>query len=336
MFTYLSVWLVLCLLGVDFFYCGAHRLSHEMNLLWTGHVVHHQSEEYNLSVALRQSTFQKFFTTPFYWPLALLGFKSEWFLVVSAINLLYQFWIHTEIVGKMPVFEWLFNSPSHHRVHHGRDPKYIDRNHGGTLIIWDRMFGTFQAEEETPTYGITKPVNTWEPVNANLKPFKDLWHEMREIRSWWSRFLLLWKPPGWMPKENGGFRAPEPVDKTRYAKFHIHLPLALNAYLLTHYLLLLGGTAVFLFTKDTYSAPMQVGLALLILFSVLTLGWLFEARKSGIWVEGTRLMLSSALLWWAFWGSSGFLLVAAATTLTTVLSVSVLLRYKVSLVYTGD
>ena len=136
-------WLALFLLA-DMAYYWAHRMSHEINLFWGGHVVHHQSEDYNLSVALRQSSFQVVWTFAFSLPLALIGFDTLDFALISALSLLYQFWIHTETINKMGWFEYVFNTPSHHRVHHGRNPKYIDKNHAGTLIIWDRMFGTFQ------------------------------------------------------------------------------------------------------------------------------------------------------------------------------------------------
>jgi alkylglycerol monooxygenase len=163
-------WLGLFLL-TDFTYYWAHRMSHEINLFWGGHVVHHQSEEYNLSVALRQSSFQVVWTFAFSLPIALLGFNTVDFVLISAFNTLYQFWIHTETINKMGWFEYVFNTPSHHRVHHGRNPKYIDKNHAGSLIIWDKMFGTFQAEEERPTYGITKPINSWNAVWANFSHY---------------------------------------------------------------------------------------------------------------------------------------------------------------------
>lgn len=141
-------WVALFLL-VDFAYYWAHRMSHEVNLFWGGHVVHHQSEEYNLSVALRQSSLQVVWTFAFNLPIALLGFQTLDFVLVAAFNTLYQFWIHTETIGKLPRWiEFIFNTPSHHRLHHGRNPKYIDKNHAGSLIIWDRIFGTFQKKEE--------------------------------------------------------------------------------------------------------------------------------------------------------------------------------------------
>ena len=147
-------WLIL-FMGVDFFYYWFHRLSHQINALWAAHIVHHQSEEYNLTVALRQSWFQSGFSWVFYLPLAFVGFEPVMFLTVSAFNTLYQFWIHTRAIGDMGFLEWFLNTPSHHRVHHGSNSKYIDKNHAGTLIIWDRLFGTFKVlPREEIVYGV--------------------------------------------------------------------------------------------------------------------------------------------------------------------------------------
>ncbi len=134
-----------CFVGQDFLYYWFHRWSHEVGAGWAAHVVHHQSEEYNLTVALRQGALQPAFSWVFYLPLAVLGFPPAMFLAVSSFNTLYQFWIHTRLIGRLGPLEWVLNTPSHHRVHHGRNPRYIDRNHGGTLIVWDRLFGTFGA-----------------------------------------------------------------------------------------------------------------------------------------------------------------------------------------------
>lgn len=124
---------------VDFFYYWKHRMSHEINILWLGHSIHHQSEEYNLSVALRQSWFDKFFSFPFYLPLAIIGFDTQSFVVAVGLNLLYQFWVHTEVIDRMGFLEYFMSTPSHHRVHHARNPEYIDKNHGGVFIIWDKF-----------------------------------------------------------------------------------------------------------------------------------------------------------------------------------------------------
>src|ERR1700722_8367252 len=145
---------VIALVGVDFLYYWWHRLSHEVNVLWVAHVVHHQSEDYNLAVALRQAILTSFTAVPFYLPLAFLGVPPLVFASANAISTLYQFWIHTELVGKLGWFEGWLNTPSHHRVHHAVTPQYLDRNYGAILIVWDRLFGTFIREEEAPVYGI--------------------------------------------------------------------------------------------------------------------------------------------------------------------------------------
>src|SRR5258706_12008134 len=147
-------WLI-AFIGVDFFYYWWHRLSHEVNFLWAAHVVHHQSEDYNLAVALRQAVLTHFTAVPFYLPLALAGVPPIVYATTHAFSTLYQFWIHTELVGKArgPV-DWILNLPSHHRVHHAVNRQYLDKNYGATLIIWDRIFGTYIEEIEKPVNGI--------------------------------------------------------------------------------------------------------------------------------------------------------------------------------------
>lgn len=269
--------LILLFLGVDFQYYWAHRLSHQINLFWVGHVIHHQSEDYNLSVALRQGALQKFFTSPFALPLAFLGFDPYWFLYISALNTLYQFWIHTEAIDKMGWFEYIFNTPSHHRVHHGRDPKYIDKNHAGSLIIWDKMFGTFQAEEERPHYGITKPTETFNPVMAHIRPLQQLWDDVKEVHGW-DKVRLLFKGPGWFPETAGGPKLPPevPVD---YKKYDVKVPIKLNAYALVQFLLTLGYVAGFLFTYSSFELYDQITGAAWIILALIALGALFQKSK---------------------------------------------------------
>ncbi len=286
-------WILLCFIGVDFFYYWAHRLSHEVNLFWLGHVVHHQSEDYNLSVALRQSTFQKMFTFYFYFPLAFLGFKTEWFVMMGAFNLLYQFWIHTEVIKRLPAwYEYLFNTPSHHRVHHARDPRYIDKNHAGTLMVWDRMFGTFAEEEDKPTYGITTPLNTFNPIMANVRPFINLWNEVKRVPGLLNKWKLIWKPPGWYPAELGGFRPPKEVDKRSYRKYDVVLSTGLNVYLLLHYLIILLITSLFLFNAGGLDLLLQISISVFIVLSIAFLGIIFDDREKALRLELSRFSLS--------------------------------------------
>lgn len=284
-------WLVILFLGVDLGYYWAHRMSHQVNLFWAGHVVHHQSEEYNLSVALRQGALQKIFTAAFYLPLALLGFSPYYFLLLGAFNTLYQFWIHTEAIRSMGPLEWIMNTPSHHRVHHGRNPKYIDRNHAGVFIIWDRMFGTFQPEEEKPVYGITMPVQCWDPVSAHLRPFRNMRNDWKTIKEWRYRLQLLFMKPGWLPEKYGGYRAPKEVYTESYVKFNNPLNRPMTYYLLVQFLFILGGTSFFLFNLDSLSASGKIVATALITLSIMTTGFLFEGRKWASRAEYFRLIL---------------------------------------------
>jgi alkylglycerol monooxygenase len=289
-------WIVLVLL-VDLAYYWAHRMSHEINLFWGGHVVHHQSEEYNLSVALRQSSLQVIWTFGFSLPIAFLGFETFDFALIAAFNTLYQFWIHTETIGKLPkVIELIFNTPSHHRVHHGRDPKYIDKNHAGSLIIWDRMFGTFQEEEEKPTYGITKPVNSWNALWANMSHYADMSSDLQRIPKWSDRFRYLFKKPGWLPDYMGGYRPAQPVDKSTYRKYDTPSPLSLNLYVLFQYILCLAGTALFLFNQKNFTLGEKAFITVLISVVVINCGVLFEQRPWVKFAEWLRIFLYPLIL----------------------------------------
>lgn len=279
-----AYWVVLFLL-VDLAYYWAHRMSHEINLFWGGHVVHHQSEDYNLSVALRQSSFQVVWTFAFSLPIALLGFETYHFALISAFNTLYQFWIHTETIGKMGWFEYVFNTPSHHRVHHGRDPKYIDKNHAGTLIIWDRMFGTFQREEERPTYGITKPINSWNAVWANFSHYSMMAAELKMIPTWSDRLRYLFKKPGWLPQSLGGYRPAPVIDRTVYRKYDTPAPVRVNYYVLVQYIICLIVTATFLFKQREFDLTQKSIVAALISWWVVNCGVLFEKRA---WIWGAE------------------------------------------------
>jgi alkylglycerol monooxygenase len=282
------LWFVLCFIGVDFCYYWSHRLSHDINIFWTGHVVHHQSEEYNLSVALRQGAMQKVLMFWVYLPLAIVGFSPEWFLYSIGFNLLYQFWIHTEAIDKMGWFELIFNTPSHHRVHHGRNPKYLDKNHAGVLIVWDKLFGTYQKEEEHPTYGITRPTESFNPVWAHVQPFSRLFQDVRSIPGWGDKLLFLLKPPGWYPKSMGGFREPGPIEKP-IRKFNVELAFSVNIYLLVQYALAIGLTAGFLFGLDMYNVFEKVLFVVFILFYVLVLGVIFDKKRSAVLFDILRI-----------------------------------------------
>lgn len=190
---------ILVLFAEDFCYYWFHRTSHENRLFWASHVVHHSSQKYNLSTALRQTWSGGFYSFIFWIPLILLGFHPVMVLVQISISLLYQYWIHTELIEKLPKwFEAIFNTPSHHRVHHATNPQYLDRNHAGIFIIWDRLFGTFEPEIEKPVYGLVKNIHTYNPIKVAFNEWIQMMNDAFTSKTTFAnRLKYLVKPPGW-------------------------------------------------------------------------------------------------------------------------------------------
>jgi len=191
------------LLAYDFCYYWLHRGGHRIAALWAAHVVHHQSEDYNLSTALRQTSSGFLFGWIFYLPLAVAGVPPLVFGTVALIDLLYQFWVHTQQVGKLGWFDRWFCSPSNHRVHHAVNDRYVDRNYGGILIVWDRLFSTFEEEDDAEpcVYGTRAPLRSWNPVWANLQVYRDLVLDSWRARAWSDKLRVWLKPPGWRPAD---------------------------------------------------------------------------------------------------------------------------------------
>ncbi len=294
LFEILPTWYNLIILFVlaDFFYYWAHRKSHEINLFWGGHVVHHQSEDYNFSVALRQGSFQIIWTFFFYIPLAILGFDTLSFVLMSGLVTVYQFWIHTETIGKLGPVEWIMNTPSHHRVHHGRNPKYIDKNHAGVFIIWDRMFGTFQKEEERPTYGITKPTESWNPVWVNLQHYVEMGRGLKQMKGFKNKMNYIFNKPGWLPAEMGGQMPIPEVNEATDRKYDKKASAKITLYAFIQYIIILAGTAFFLFQADNFTTLQQLLAVGLIILGVLTCGLLLEENKYAIALEFFRLFIT--------------------------------------------
>jgi sterol desaturase/sphingolipid hydroxylase (fatty acid hydroxylase superfamily) len=190
------------LLVWDFVYYWNHRIQHESRWLWAIHVVHHSSERYNLSTALRQPVADSFGMFVPYGLMAWFGFRPALIETARGINLIYQFWIHTEAIDHMGAAEEVLNTPSHHRVHHGVNPQYLDRNHGGILIIWDRMFGTFEREREQPVYGLTKNIETFDPVRIATHEYVDIIRDVARSKSWRDRLGHVIAHPGWRKRRD--------------------------------------------------------------------------------------------------------------------------------------
>ncbi len=250
---------VFALIFYDFCYYWLHRLGHESAILWAAHVVHHQSQDYNLSTALRQTSSGALLGWVFYIPMALAGVPPEVFGIVALVDLLYQFWVHTEHVPKLGWFDRWFCSPSNHRVHHAVNDRYVDRNYGGILVVWDRLFGSFKEEDEKCVYGTRNPLNSWDPLWANAEVycslFKDAWH----AKSWIDKLRVFIKPPGWRPADVAA-RFPKPafvVEAVR-GKFQASASGAANWFGVISFNLLLVGVAAFLWFADAMEQEMQL------------------------------------------------------------------------------
>ena len=193
--------LAAALLVADFIYYWEHRIAHEVRLLWTQHAVHHSSRDMNIVTAVRFGPLEGIWAMIVHIPMILMGFAPEVVIGGQIVVLAYQTWLHTELIGKLGPLEWILNTPSHHRVHHGSDAKYLDRNYGGILIIWDRIWGTFQEEEETPRYGLTRDFDSRNPIKVWFSEWPDLLRDVFKARTLSEGFAYFFRGPGWRPKQ---------------------------------------------------------------------------------------------------------------------------------------
>jgi hypothetical protein len=216
-------------------------------VFWAAHVVHHQSQEYNLSTALRQTASGGLLGWVFYLPLALLGVPPLLFGIVALVDLLYQFWVHTEHVGKLGWFDRVFCSPSNHRVHHAVNEGYVDRNYGGILVVWDRLFGTFQEEDERCVYGTRTPLNSWDPLWANLEVYAGLAATAWRTPRWRDKLAVWFKPPGWQPV---GAPSKPAFDIGQVQRFDPPLNRRQRSFSSLQYLGLMAASTVFLWHAD--------------------------------------------------------------------------------------
>ena len=216
-FAYLAPWhlsahkwytWVIAILGVDLSFYTYHRIAHRVRLIWATHQAHHSSEYFNFATALRQK-WNNSGEILMWIPLPLLG-VPPWMVFASwSVNLIYQFWVHTERIGKLwRPFEFVFNTPSHHRVHHGMDAEYLDKNYGGIFIIWDRMFRSFQPELSRPHYGLTKPVNTFNIWKLQTREYVAIARDVRSATLWHDKLAYIFGPPGWEPATDPRHDAP--------------------------------------------------------------------------------------------------------------------------------
>lgn len=283
-----SVWVWIAgFIVYDFCYYLYHRCSHEINGLWASHVVHHQSEEYNLTTALRQTS-GGIVNFVFYIPLAILGFEPIVFIAVGSLNLVYQFWVHTRHIDKMPKwFEFVFVTPSNHRVHHGQNPVYLDKNHGGVFILWDRMLGTYQEElsHEPVIFGVTKPLASWNPIWANVEVYWGLLLDSFHTKRWSDKLRVWYKKTGWRPADVAS-KYPYPVfDPYQQVKFDVKSSKDRSWYVIIQHIFTLALSLVVLYQAPSVAAEFNVITLVVIGFGLLSLGYYQQKTKFSTLLE---------------------------------------------------
>jgi sterol desaturase/sphingolipid hydroxylase (fatty acid hydroxylase superfamily) len=291
------VW-VLAFVLYDFCYYWNHRLGHERNVLWAAHSVHHQSEDYNLSTALRQTSSGFLFGWIFYLPLAVLGVPLLVFLTVAALNLLYQFWVHTRHVPKLGWYEWAFVTPSNHRAHHAQNAIYMDRNYGGVFILWDRLFGTFQEEldEEPVIFGVTTPLASWNPLWANLQFYVQLWRDATRAASWWDKLRIWFMPTGWRPADVAAKYPLSKPELSQFVKFEVPLSAGQKVYAGVQFALYLVVGTYLLAISESLTLGLLIASWAWVAFGLYSVGVWLENRPWARLLEVLRLLSSVPLL----------------------------------------
>ena len=289
-------WLV-AFLGVDFLYYWWHRASHEVAVLWAVHVVHHQSEDYNLAVALRQAWLSGVTSWAFYIPLAFLGVPPLVFAATLSLSTLYQFWIHTRLVGRLGPLEWVLNTPSHHRVHHGRNRRYLDTNYAATLIVWDRLFGTFVAESDEPRYGVVAPYASWNSLWANVDFWAHLVAKTRRVHGIVNKARVWIMPPGWEPEPAAAHTSGAGEPAIRFAP---PVPHGVAAYVVVQFVPVVAVTSALMIVAPGAGGPRHWLAAGLVLATTLAWGALFERKRWALPLELARLgaVAGAAALAW--------------------------------------
>lgn len=288
----INVWTWLAIfIAYDFFYYWNHRFGHEVSLFWAAHVVHHSSEDYNLTTALRQTS-GSFFNFIFFVPLAFLGVDPITLVSVASVNLVYQFWVHTQHIPKLGWLEWIFITPSNHRVHHAQNQIYLDKNYGGVFIIWDRIFGTFQEElaDEKPIYGVRKALKSWNPLYANIQVYKQLIKDSFYTASWLDKLRVWFGKTGWRPDDVSQRFPMERVDLSKFETYDTKLSPLQKCYAIIQYAFNAGLALYLLLNLSQLSVGTQVALAALIIFSSVSLALYMENQKFAHWFEGFKIL----------------------------------------------
>jgi len=293
-----AVWIFAFVL-YDFCFYWLHRVGHTVNLGWAAHVVHHQSEEFNLTTALRQSGTDSILGWTFFLPLAIAGVPMTVYLFVGLAQVFYQFWPHTQLINKLGFLDRWIQTPSNHRVHHAQNDAYLDKNYVGVFMIWDHLFGTYQDEldEDPCIFGIRGQLHSWNPVWANVHYYwamaKDAWY----ARSWADKVRVWFMNPGWRPADVAARFPKKSYDpRVDYAKYDPARSLALSAYGLAQFVTLVLAFNQFLALLPKQAAWLNVTYFVWLLISLVCLGGVLESRREFMYAEAARLALTAVVM----------------------------------------
>jgi len=316
------VW-ISCFVLYDLAYYWKHRLGHEVAIFWGSHVAHHQSEDFNLGTALRQTSID-FHGFLFYLPFFVLGFPAEILFTVVSMNLIYQFWVHSEHIPKLGPLEWIFVTPSNHRVHHARNKIYVDRNYGGVFIIWDRLFNSFQQEldDEKVIFGLRKPLNSWNPVWANIHVYWRLLQDFLKVRGVGNKIKVFFMPPGWQPQgmESSCKLRHQPLDLS--TRFDPVISSFNQGYTFVQFILTVALSLYILINANSIGYFITTAFVVLLTFSFYVHGTALEAKSYAPALEMFRLtlLIGALLLTDINVLISGILLLSAGISLIAVLT----------------
>ncbi len=320
--------LLILLLLQDFIFYWFHRLGHTINVFWAAHMPHHSSEELNLSVGIRASFTQRLFQFLFFdWILVLLGYSPEMVYAVAAVHLLLAYWHHTQIIKKLGWFEKYFVTPSHHRVHHGVNPQYLDKNYSEFLIIWDKMFGTFEPEEEEVCYGVTHPPRSWDPIFVNFQYWKQLWDDAVAAPYWWDKIRLWFMPLGWRPRgleTNKGKR----IGYTRkeQVKYQSKQFKNISPYIILQIALGMAYMMITINMSLPVSAVDRLVLSSGLFMMIIAWGGLLQGKRWALTLEVLRLLFMAASLIIIF-NNTGIAPWTGWTTIVTALLAGISIIY---------
>jgi alkylglycerol monooxygenase len=281
------LWFLLLIL-TDFIWYWYHRLAHEVNLLWAAHVVHHQSEDFNYTVSARITVFQAFFRMCFWSVLPVIGFPAAMIISVQLVHGLYPFFIHTRTIGKLGILEYIFVTPSHHRVHHASNEKYLDKNYGDVFIIWDKLFGTFMEEDEEPEYGLTKPLESHSFLWQHFHFILEVLYTVRQTKGFKARWKVIFGKPDYIDPAIRPRLEERFLSKNRTRSGNTG---RLQSYVISQVAVIITVLFLFLLFENYFPAFVQVCVSIVILLTLVNIGAILEQRRWVFYLEYARLLI---------------------------------------------